>query len=81
MMVFARGKRSLDLSDLPPEWKASEGGREALQIEVGMTLDEVERRLIEATLRETAYDKPRTASLLGIGLRTLYRKIQRYRLS
>jgi transcriptional regulator with PAS, ATPase and Fis domain len=81
MMVFARGKRSLDLSDLPPEWKASEGGRAALQIEVGMTLDEVERRLIEATLRETAYDKPRTASLLGIGLRTLYRKIQRYRLS
>jgi two-component system response regulator HydG len=81
MLVIARGKDTLDLSDLPPDWMDTEGAREDMRLVVGMTLDEVERRLVEATLRETGYDKPRTASLLGIGLRTLYRKIQRYRLS
>jgi DNA-binding NtrC family response regulator len=38
------------------------------------------RQLIAATLRYTRFDKPRAAAMLGIGLRTLYRKIQRYRL-
>ena len=45
-----------------------------------MTVDEVERQLIAATLQHTAGDKTHAAAMLGIGLRTLYRKIQRYRL-
>ena len=78
MVVSAQGKRALDLTDLPPELKdgASEG--EPLRFSVGMTIEEAERQLLEATLRQTGFDKPRAASLLGIGLRTLYRKIQRY---
>jgi DNA-binding NtrC family response regulator len=39
---------------------------------------ESERQLIEATLRHTNGDKPRAASMLGIGLRTLYRKLTEY---
>ena len=39
---------------------------------------EAERQLIDATLRHTGHDKPRAAAMLGIGLRTLYRKIKQY---
>ena len=46
-----------------------------------MTVEEAERHLIESTLRHAHGDKPRAAAMLGIGLRTLYRKIQRYRLA
>ncbi|TMQ71318.1 MAG: sigma-54-dependent Fis family transcriptional regulator [Candidatus Eisenbacteria bacterium] len=78
MIVFAQGRRLLDLSDLPAGWKDAAADEDALHMSVGMTLEEAERRLLEATLRQTGFDKPRAASLLGIGLRTLYRKIQRY---
>jgi DNA-binding NtrC family response regulator len=49
------------------------------EVRVGMTLEESERALIEATLRHAGGDKPRAAAVLGIGLRTLYRKLDRYR--
>ncbi len=78
MVIFAQGKRRLDLSDLPPSWKGADVDGESVRLQVGMTLEEAERQLLEATLRQTSFDKPRAASLLGIGLRTLYRKIERY---
>ncbi len=79
MVVFApRGRRPLDLADLPPSLREDEGREESLRLSVGMSVDEAERRLIEATLRHTGDDKPRAAALLGIGLRTLYRKVKRY---
>jgi DNA-binding NtrC family response regulator len=78
MVVFAERKRALDLSDLPPALGDARLEEETLELTVGMTLEEAERRLIEATLRQSGYDKPRAAAMLGMGLRTLYRKIQRY---
>jgi len=45
---------------------------------VGMTLAEAERQLVEATLRQAQGSKPRAAAMLGIGLRTLYRKLDEY---
>ena len=80
MVVFAERRRPLALSDLPPSIRVVDREGETLRIAVGMTMDEVERQLIESTLRQTGFDKPRAAAMLGIGLRTLYRKIQRYRL-
>ena len=41
---------------------------------------EVERAVIEAALKETRGNRRRAADLLGIGERTLYRKIKEYRL-
>ena len=38
-------------------------------------MDEIERRVIQATLRLTGGDKRRAAQLLGIGTRTIYRKL------
>ena len=41
-------------------------------------LEEVERHLILATLRRTRYNRTKTARLLGIGIRTLQRKLKGY---
>ncbi|HWQ36740.1 MAG TPA: sigma-54 dependent transcriptional regulator [Blastocatellia bacterium] len=43
-----------------------------------LTLDELERRYILDTLARTGDDKARAASLLGIDLSTLYRKLKKY---
>ncbi len=41
-------------------------------------LEEVERHLILATLRRTRHNRTKTARLLGIGIRTLQRKLKQY---
>jgi DNA-binding NtrC family response regulator len=46
----------------------------------GMTMAEVERATIEAALREYKGNRRRAAEVLGIGERTLYRKIKAYHL-
>jgi len=50
-----------------------------LDIHVGITLDEAERRLVLATLRELKGDKAGTARTLGISLKTLYTRLNMYR--
>ncbi len=42
------------------------------------TMAEIERRAIEAMLRQTGGNRRRAAELLGIGERTLYRKLREY---
>jgi DNA-binding NtrC family response regulator len=44
----------------------------------GMTIEEMERLAIEAALREVRGNRRKAAELLGIGERTLYRKISKY---
>ncbi|MGH7701334.1 MAG: sigma 54-interacting transcriptional regulator [Gemmatimonadales bacterium] len=44
----------------------------------GMTMAEVERAAIDATLQETRGNRRRAAERLGIGERTLYRKLKEY---
>ena len=41
-------------------------------------LEDVEKFLILATLRRTRYNRTKTAKLLGIGIRTLQRKLNQY---
>jgi len=77
MVVAVNDRRPLDLSDLPAPVRRGRGQERGLSITVGMTVEEAERRLIEATLRHTRGDKRRAAQMLGIGLRTLYRKLER----
>jgi DNA-binding NtrC family response regulator len=47
----------------------------------GMTMAEVERAAIEAALAETRGNRRKAADQLGIGERTLYRKIKEFGLS
>lgn len=49
-------------------------------IPAGTKMAEVERRVIEAALRETRGNRRKAAEMLGIGERTLYRKIREYKL-
>lgn len=78
MVVSAPGGRPLDLTDLPEALRGGVDTRARVEISPGMTVEEVERALIAATLAYVGHDKPRAAAMLGIGLRTLYRKIQQY---
>jgi DNA-binding NtrC family response regulator len=79
MVIFAQGKRALEVSDLPialRQQRPPAGGD--MNLSVGMTMNEIERASIEATLRSVGYDKQKAAKILGIGLRTLYRKQKEY---
>jgi DNA-binding NtrC family response regulator len=78
MLVASPAGRPLDLAALPAALGAGAGERERLEIAPGMTVDEAERALIAVTLSHVGHDKPRAAGMLGIGLRTLYRKIKEY---
>ena len=57
---------------------ANEGRAIQLEINVPATIEEIERRAIEATLDYTGNDKTRAARALGIGRKTLYRKLLQY---
>jgi two-component system response regulator HydG len=75
----------LDLDDLPSELAGpSEGGEDArgdnLAGLVGKPLSEVERLFIAETLKQTGGNREAAAEMLGIGQRTLYRKIKEYQL-
>jgi len=77
MVSATRGRGGLEVSALPAELREREGPAAKVDVAVGMTLDEAERRLIEATMRHAGNRKPQAAAILGIGLRTLYRKLER----
>ncbi|MEE4661621.1 MAG: helix-turn-helix domain-containing protein, partial [Halieaceae bacterium] len=49
-----------------------------LQLPVGISLADAERRLILATLEKESGNKRRTAETLGISLRTLYNRLKQY---
>lgn len=78
MVTVARRGSRLEPADLRPTAGLPESEPAGLEIQVGTTVGDAERRLIIATLAHAGFDKPRAAALLGIGLRTLYRKIKEY---
>ena len=79
MVIFAQGKRLLDVSDLPIPLRAQRSPSAVdMNLTVGMSMPEIERAALEATLRSVGHDKQRAAKILGIGLRTLYRKQKEY---
>jgi DNA-binding NtrC family response regulator len=51
---------------------------EAVLYRSGMSMADVERAAIEAALKDTQGNRRKAAELLGIGERTLYRKIKQY---
>jgi DNA-binding NtrC family response regulator len=76
--VLGAGRR-LDADDLRP-WLIDPTGRceASAAIEVGLSLQEMERKLIEATLQHFGGHRQKTAQALGIGLRTLTGKLRTY---
>ena len=93
-MVVVDGDGVLDVDDLPSELvepglvvdgvagavplDAAQGDR--LASLVGRPLEEIERLFITETLQAAAGNREEAARMLGIGERTLYRKIKEYQL-
>ena len=68
--------------DLPEKVRHhSQERRKAVMQETQMTLDELEKEYLVSVLEETNWQKKKASAILGINASTLYRKIQRYRLS
>ncbi len=53
---------------------------DAIVFEPGMTMEDLERRAIEIALERSGGNRRKAAETLGIGERTLYRKIQKFEL-
>ena len=82
-MVVLDTDGNLDVDDLPPELaditvptsSITAGGPSEL---VGRPMSEIERWAIEETLKLTNGNREEAARTLGIGARTLYRKLKEY---
>ncbi len=83
-MVILSKDDTLTMEDLPEE--LLKGHSPSLKkrlvdtIIPGISLEEYEKAIIEKNLEFTNYNKEKTASILGISSRTLYRKIDEYKL-
>ena len=74
---------TIEAADLPVEVGGGQRVEDlpdahSIRIEAGTPLPEAERTIILDTLRRTDGNKTAAARILGIGLRTLYRKLEQY---
>ncbi|MBI1375397.1 MAG: response regulator [Phycisphaera sp.] len=78
MVVVSQGD-TLTLADVPLDVRdaAGEGPSDDSAI-AGRKLDQLEKQAIRETLRLTAGNREQAAKMLGIGERTLYRKLKEY---
>jgi two-component system response regulator HydG len=72
-VVLSRGE-GIEVGDLPPQVTQGEGGAQTLSIPIGTSLADIESMVIRETLATTKGDKKLAAQLLGIAVRTIYRK-------
>jgi len=77
-MVVVSRDSVLDVDDLPTDLAPAAPAASSVRLAPGMTIKEAERRLVEETLAATGGNRAETARLLGIGERTLYRKLKEY---
>jgi DNA-binding NtrC family response regulator len=78
MVVIAEGDK-IEPRHLPAEVRDAGGGEVSqLSDTGGMSLDQIEKKAIRDALRVTAGNREQAAQMLGIGERTLYRKLKEY---
>src|ERR1700691_2464699 len=58
--------------------RTSSDDPDAIHLDVGMTVEEAERRLIMKTIESTRNNNTRAAEILGISLKTLHNKLKEY---
>ncbi len=76
--VIVSKRRTISLDDLPSQVRSPNDKVQYVTVPVGSSLDEVERELIGRTIDLAAGNKTRAAQILGVGVRTLYRRLERY---
>jgi two-component system response regulator HydG len=82
-MVVIDADGVLDLDDLTEDLQTATSsgkrdGHAGVDSLVGKSLDEIEKHYIATTLERTGGNREEAAGLLGIGERTLYRKLKEY---
>jgi len=77
--IVAKG-RFIETRDLPGLPGAAPKPASASALTPGTTVEEAERQLILMTLASTNNNKTRAASMLGISLKTLHNKLNRFRI-
>ena len=75
--VVMCGGKEITPEDLPPTVSASTAAP-SITIPVGTTLDDAEKAIICENLAANKGNKSKTADILGIGRKTLHRKLQEY---
>jgi len=83
-MVVMCDRDKLDIRDIPPEIHQPRQlgpGRKTTHDLGGMSLDELEKQAIIDTLARTNNNREKASKILGIGERTLYRKIKAYNIN
>jgi two-component system, NtrC family, response regulator HydG len=82
-MVVIDSDGLLDLDDLTEDLQAASASAQSephsgLDSLVGKSLEQIEKHYIESTLKLTGGNREEASRLLGIGERTLYRKLKEY---
>ena len=73
-VVMCTGEE-IKLEDLPRALRA-QGEEKTISIPIGITMDEAEKIIIQENLAANKGNKSRTADILGIGRKTLHRKLE-----
>lgn len=68
----------ITIEDLPPTIYSQNLENKKIIMDIGSSIDEIEREAILKTLREVNGSKTQAARILKIGLKTLYRKLEKY---
>jgi transcriptional regulator with PAS, ATPase and Fis domain len=69
----------LSVMDLPSELRSTREEDLTFAVRPGTSIGDIERKLIHRTIKFTGGNKTRAAELLGISVRALYYRLQRYR--
>jgi len=78
-MVVLADHEELDVDDLPEQVRGStEIVLAGSPTTAGLTMEQLEKLHIANTLKLTGGNREKTAKMLGIGARTLYRKLREY---
>lgn len=78
-VVLAKGE-IITLEDLPPSIRR-ENDQGYIRLDLGISMAEAEKEIIRQTLYYTKNNKSRAAEILGIGRKTLHRKLDEYGLT
>ncbi len=78
VVLAPRDREVIGLDDLPEDYRAPAAPAPFARPAPARTMDAIEREAILRTLSETGGNRTRAAEILGIGLRTLQRKLREY---
>lgn len=77
-ILKATGTEFSNLPSVPDVWEPVEAEKQHLNVEVGMSLDEINREALRATLESVDNNKAKAAEILQVSRRTIQRKTKEY---